>query len=76
MGRGEELSGLRRTAKAGRPAGAMFCSSACRARQWRRERRLRKRLAAVQDSAGEAVCPECGAWWVVGVDRRSDALYC
>lgn len=37
---------------------------------------MRKRLAAVQAGVGEAECPECGARWVVGVDRRSDALYC
>jgi len=58
-----------------RPA-AVYCSSACRARQWRTDRRLRKRLAAVRGGAGEAECPECGARWVVGVDRRSNALYC
>lgn len=32
---------------------AEFCSSVCRSRQWRRERRLRKRLAAVQGGTGE-----------------------
>jgi hypothetical protein len=54
----------------------MFCSSVCRSRQWRKERRLRKRLAAVQGETCEVECPECGARWVAGVDRRSDAVYC
>jgi hypothetical protein len=56
--------------------GAEFCSSVCRSRQWRRERRLRQRLAAVRDGTGEVECPECGARWVAGVDRRSDAVFC
>ena len=55
---------------------AVFCSTACRARQWRTERRLLKRLAAVQGGVDEAECPECGARWVAGVDRRSNAVYC
>jgi hypothetical protein len=55
---------------------AMFCSAACRARQWRTQRQLRKRLAAVQSGADEVECPECGARWVAGVDRRSNAVYC
>ncbi|TXL83399.1 hypothetical protein EW053_37255 [Streptomyces sp. IB2014 016-6] len=55
---------------------AVFCSAACRSRQWRADRRLRKRLAAVQGGAGEVECPECGHRWVAGVDRRSDALFC
>lgn len=54
----------------------MFCSSACRARQWRTHGRLCKRLAAVQDGSGEVECPECGARWVAGLDRRSNAVYC
>jgi hypothetical protein len=55
---------------------ALFCSSACRARQWRTDRQVRKRLAAVQSGVGEAECPECGARWVASVDRRSTALFC
>lgn len=57
-------------------ADAVYCSAACRARQWRRERRLRKRVAAELSGAGRAVCPECGDSWVAGVDRRSNAVYC
>ncbi len=34
-----------------------------RARLRHRERRLRQRLAAVQDGRGEVECPECGARW-------------
>ncbi|QIP71791.1 hypothetical protein DQ392_27900 [Streptomyces reniochalinae] len=55
---------------------AVFCSSVCRSRQWRKEQRLRKRLAAVRDKVGLVECPECGARWVAGVDRRSDARFC
>ncbi|HBF85399.1 MAG TPA: hypothetical protein DD420_37400 [Streptomyces sp.] len=55
---------------------AVFCSSVCRCRQWRKEQRLRKRLAAVRDETGMVECPECGACWVAGVDRRSDARFC
>lgn len=55
---------------------AVYCSTACRARQWRRGRRLGKRVAAELSGAGRAECPECGARWVVGVDRRSNAVYC
>lgn len=55
---------------------AVFCSAACRARQWRVDRRLRHRVAAELDGAGRVECPVCGAWWVAGVDRRSDAVYC
>src|SRR3954468_18127156 len=55
---------------------AEVCSSACRSRQWRRERRLRQRLAAARDGMGEAECSECGTRWVADVDRRSDAVFC
>lgn len=55
---------------------AVYCSGACRSRQWRRERRLRKRVAAELSGVGRAECPECGATWVAGVDRRSNAVYC
>lgn len=55
---------------------ALFCSAACRARQWRTDRRLRRLTAAVLGGAGEVECPECGARWVAGVDRRSNAVYC
>lgn len=53
MGRGEELPGLQGAGSGRRPAGAVFCPSASRARQWRNESRLRKRLAAVRDMAPE-----------------------
>ncbi|RKN02945.1 hypothetical protein D7319_32390 [Streptomyces radicis] len=72
--------------RSGRPGGgrlrpdarprAVFCSAACRSRQWRRDRRLRKRVAAELSGIGLAKCPVCGATWVVGVDRRSNAVYC
>lgn len=39
---------------------AVYCSAACRSRQWRRDRRLRKRVAAELSGAGQAKCPECG----------------
>lgn len=55
---------------------AVFCSTTCRSRQWRVERRLRRRLAAVQSGVGEGKCRECGARWVAGVDRRFAAVYC
>lgn len=55
---------------------AVFCSAVCRARQWRRSRRLRKRVAAELDGEGLAKCPACGATWVVGVEWRSNAVYC
>ncbi|RDG36752.1 hypothetical protein DVH02_18330 [Streptomyces corynorhini] len=58
------------------PPRARFCSTACRARHWRRDLRLRKRVAAELDGAGRAECPECGTTWVAGVDRRSNAVYC
>lgn len=32
---------------------------------------MRKRLAVEQGGTGWAECPECGARWVAGVDRRS-----
>ncbi|OMI36508.1 hypothetical protein SPAR_25861 [Streptomyces sparsogenes DSM 40356] len=37
---------------------------------------MRKRVAAEIGGAGRAECPECGATWVAGVDRRSNAVYC
>ncbi|ARF73800.1 hypothetical protein B7C62_17155 [Kitasatospora albolonga] len=58
------------------PARARFCSAVCRCRQWRQGQRLRKRVAAELSGAGRAECPECGAIWVAGVDRRSNAVYC
>lgn len=39
-------------------------------------RRLRKRVAAERSGAGRAECPVCKDTWVVGVDRRPDAVYC
>ncbi|AJE81630.1 hypothetical protein SLNWT_1254 [Streptomyces albus] len=33
-------------------------------------------MAAVRDKVGLVECPECGARWVAGVDRRSDARFC
>ncbi|MFJ9900501.1 hypothetical protein ACIQPR_44940 [Streptomyces sp. NPDC091280] len=49
-------------------ATAVFCSSACRSRSWRRTRRTRARTGAV--TAGvRAKCPQCGSEWTVGVDR-------
>jgi hypothetical protein len=58
------------------PLGALYCSTACRARQWRVDRRLRKRVAAELSGVGRVECPECGERWVAGVDRRSNAVYC
>lgn len=55
---------------------AVFCSAVCRARQWRRVRRLRKRVAAELDGDGVVKCPVCGATWLAGVDWRSNAVYC
>ncbi|THA77837.1 hypothetical protein E6U81_34325 [Streptomyces sp. A0592] len=55
---------------------AVFCSTACRARSWRRDRRLRRRVMAELNGAGRVTCPQCGTPWVAGVDRRSDAVYC
>ncbi|PWI46223.1 hypothetical protein CK485_00165 [Streptomyces sp. ICBB 8177] len=56
-------------------ATAVFCSSACRSRSWRRTRRTRARIEAV--TAGvRASCPQCGAKWTVGVDRLVSAVYC
>ncbi|PWI12612.1 hypothetical protein DI272_43910 [Streptomyces sp. Act143] len=60
----------------GAPARTRFCSAACRARRWRRDLRLRKRVAAELGGVGRAECPECGATWVAGVGRRSNAVYC
>lgn len=57
-------------------ASAVYCSAACRSRQWRRARRLRRRVVAELSDEGRAECPVCGASWVAGVDRRSDAVYC
>lgn len=60
--------------KSGVRADTAFCSSERCARQWRTERRLRKRLAAVRSGAGEAKCPVCGACWALGV--TCDRLPC
>jgi hypothetical protein len=54
---------------------AVFCSSACRSRHWRRMRRARARTEAVQAGV-TANCPECGTSWTVGVDRPASATYC
>ncbi|ALO91299.1 hypothetical protein SHL15_0084 [Streptomyces hygroscopicus subsp. limoneus] len=37
---------------------AVYCSAACRSRQWRRDRRLRKRVAAELSGAGRAETPD------------------
>jgi hypothetical protein len=56
-------------------ASAVFCSSVCRSRQWRRMRRTRARTEATQN--GVAVnCPECGESWTVRVERPVSAVYC
>ncbi|QDA10379.1 hypothetical protein FMM49_01210 (plasmid) [Streptomyces rimosus subsp. rimosus] len=55
---------------------AVYCSAACRARQWRTERSLRKRAAAVRDRGCQRTCPQCGTTWVAGVDRRLSAVFC
>ncbi|WP_331742919.1 hypothetical protein OG762_51395 (plasmid) [Streptomyces sp. NBC_01136] len=55
-------------------ATAVFCSSACRARHWRRLRRTRARTEAVQ-AARTANCLECGTSWTVGVDHPASARY-
>ncbi|GAA3502706.1 hypothetical protein GCM10019016_098150 [Streptomyces prasinosporus] len=34
---------------------------------------MRKRVAAELGGAGRAECPQCGATWIAGVDRRSNA---
>lgn len=39
----------------------MFCSAACRARQWRRSCRLRERVAAELNGEGVTKCPVCEA---------------
>ncbi|MFF4522647.1 hypothetical protein [Streptomyces bluensis] len=56
-------------------AAAVFCSSACRSRHWRRMRRAQARTEAVKVGA-MACCPECGASWTIGVDRLVSATYC
>lgn len=49
----------------------VFCSAACRARQWRQLRRTRARAALVVDAAApRRACPVCGASWVVGLVSR------
>lgn len=55
---------------------AVFCSAACRSRQWRLRHRLRRRLAAVRSEDDLRSCPICGAGWVAGVDRSVRAVYC
>jgi predicted nucleic acid-binding Zn ribbon protein len=54
---------------------AVFCSSACRSRSWRRMLRARSRTEAVKAAVG-AVCPQCGAGWTVGVEHPVSAVYC
>jgi endogenous inhibitor of DNA gyrase (YacG/DUF329 family) len=56
---------------------AIYCSAACRARHWRWLQRSRARVRAIRGTAGaRARCPECGSTWVVGLDRRANAVYC
>ncbi|GGM06385.1 hypothetical protein GCM10010129_57720 [Streptomyces fumigatiscleroticus] len=55
---------------------AVYCSAACRARQWRHARRIRRRAAAERDGEERRVCPVCEVVWVAGVDHRSNAVYC
>lgn len=55
---------------------AVYCSAVCRARSWRKDRRLRLRTAAETRGAGLAECPVCGVRWVMGVNHRSNAVYC
>lgn len=57
-------------------SGAVYCSAVCRSRQWCRNRRLRKRVAAELSGVGRAECPECGATWAAEADRRWNAVYC
>jgi hypothetical protein len=56
-------------------ATAVFCSTACRSRHWRRMRRARARTEAVKAGVTSG-CPECGASWTVGVERPASATYC
>lgn len=56
-------------------AAVVFCSSACRARHWRRMRRARARTEAVQADR-TANCPECGESWTVGAEHPASARYC
>ncbi|WP_345124602.1 hypothetical protein [Streptomyces chiangmaiensis] len=54
---------------------AVFCSSVCRSRHWRRIRRAKARTEAVKASQ-TSVCPECGTSWTVGVEHPASATYC
>lgn len=56
-------------------ATALFCSTACRSRQWRRMRRARVKSEAAKAGV-TASCPECGASWTVGVEHPASATYC
>jgi hypothetical protein len=56
-------------------ASAVFCSSVCRSRHWRRMRRARARTEAVQAGV-TSNCPECDASWTVGVEHPASAAYC
>lgn len=57
-------------------SGVPATPAACRAGQRRMDRRPRKPLAVVQSGVGEVECPECGARWVAGVEKRSPTVYC
>ncbi|PAZ16221.1 hypothetical protein CLM62_09365 [Streptomyces sp. SA15] len=56
-------------------ATAVFCSTVCRSRHWRRMRRARARTEAVKAGVASS-CPECGTAWTVGVERPALATYC
>jgi hypothetical protein len=56
---------------------AVYCSAACRARHWRWVQSSRSRVRAIRGTGvARASCPECGSTWVVGFDRRANAVYC
>lgn len=56
-------------------AAAVFCSSACRSRHWRRMRRTRARTEAVQAGLMSS-CLECRVSWTVGVEHPVSAISC
>ncbi|WP_143675269.1 hypothetical protein [Streptomyces sp. JV178] len=53
-------------------ASAVFCSSVCRSRHWRRMRRAQARTEAVQAGV-TSNCPECDASWTVGIEHPASA---
>lgn len=56
---------------------AVYCCAACRARHWRWTQLSRSRIKTIRSGdATQARCPECGTSWVVGLERRSTAVYC